>query len=313
MPSRLKSPDALRSPAGHHLLRRLPGAPGGGLRFDHATCVNLAPRSCLPQTFPVESIVPGHEPLKPAAAVPRRVVISAVPVAVAAAAVLSGCTSSPPRPRVFRFFTGHEAAVVADATARIAPGPDDDPAEAGHPGAREADVSGYIDLMLGALGALDATGAAPTPLIFAGGPWSNRHTSGPDMMATFVPLDPVRRIAWRRRLEGWQQQYRSGVATLDKMAGGDFTKASHAKQDSILVSAAVSAFRALLFEHTIEGLYCDPEYGGNRGLAGWKDISYPGDSQPRGYTAEEVMRSDGTDVLADTGVVADVLKFLKAV
>jgi hypothetical protein len=261
----------------------------------------------------VESIVLGREPLRPAAAVPRRVVISAVPVAVAAAAVLSGCTSSPSSPRVFRFFTGHEAAVVADATARIAPGPDDDPAEAGHPGAREAGVSGYIDLMLGALGALDATGGVPTPLIFAGGPWSNRHTSGPDLMATFVPLDPVRRIAWRSRLEGWQRQYRAGVATLDKLAGGDFTKASHAKQDAILASSKLSTFTALLFEHTIEGLYCDPEYGGNRGLAGWKDISYPGDSQPRGYTAEEVMRSDGADPLADTGVVADVLKFLRAV
>src|SRR6202167_1289151 len=169
----------------------------------------------------------------------RRAVITAIsviPVVAASAAVLgtSGCTSpghsnSPaPGSRALRFFTAHEAAVVEDATARIAPGPADDPAEAGHPGAREAGVSNYIDLMLGALGALDATGAAPTPLIFAGGPWSNRHTSGPDMMATFVPLDPVRRIAWRRRLEGWQQQYRSGVATLDKMAGGDFTKASHA-------------------------------------------------------------------------------------
>jgi len=266
----------------------------------------------LPQTFPVESIVPGHGP---AASVPRRVVISAVPVAVASAAVLSGCTSSPPKTRVFRFFTAHEAAVVTDATARIAPGPGDDPAEAGHPGAREADVTNYIDLMLGALAALGDSGAAgsPTPVIFAGGPWSNRHTSGPDMMATFVGLDPVRQIAWRKRLEGWQQQYRSGVAMLDKMAGGDFTKASHAKQDSILASSAAATFRALLFEHTIEGLYSVPEYGGNRGLAGWKDISYPGDSQPRGYTAAEVSQSDGTDVLADTGVVADVLKFLKAV
>ena len=43
--------------------------------------------------------------------------------------------------------------MVEDATARIAPGPRDDPAEEGHPGAREADVTGYIDAMLGALGA----------------------------------------------------------------------------------------------------------------------------------------------------------------
>ena len=75
----------------------------------------------------------------------------------------------------------------------------------------------------------------------------------------------------------------------------------------------MSTFAALLFEHTIEGLYAAPEYGGNRGLAGWKDISFPGDIQPRGYTSDEVERSDGPDPVTNTGIVADVLKFLGAV
>jgi gluconate 2-dehydrogenase gamma chain len=242
--------------------------------------------------------------------VPRRAVIGAIPVAVASAAVLGveACTSSPEPtgPRTPRFFTSHQAAVVRDATARIAPGPADDPAEAGHPGAREADVTGYIDSMLGALGALDG----PAPLVFAGGPWSNRHTSGPDLMARFAALDPVARIAWRRRLQGWQDQYAKGIAALDKAAGGDFTKASQARQDKILASSPVSSFTSLLFEHTIEGLYSAPEYGGNRGLAGWKDIGFPGDIQPRGYTPDEVSRSDGHDPVQVTGVVADVLKIL---
>ena len=127
----------------------------------------------------------------------RRAVIAAIPVAAVLAS--SGCTSPPKdQPATFRFFTGHQAAVVTAATARIAPGPADDPAEAGHPGAREADVTGYIDTMLGALGALDSA----APPVFAGGPWSNRHTSGPDLMARFMTLDPVARIAWRRRLTG---------------------------------------------------------------------------------------------------------------
>ena len=234
--------------------------------------------------------------------------IGALPIAVASAAVLGteGCTSPAPSAPAFRFFTSHQAAVVEAATARIAPGPLDDPAEAGHPGAREADVTGYIDSMLGALGALDDA----APLVFAGGPWSNRHTSGPDLMAHFATLDPVAQIAWRRRLTGWQEQYRQGIATLDKLAGGDFTKASHAKQDKILVRSAVSSFMSLLFEHTIEGLYAAPEYGGNRGLTGWKEIGFPGDIQPRGYTADEVSRSDGHDPVDNTGIVADVLKLL---
>jgi hypothetical protein len=235
-------------------------------------------------------------------------VIGALPIAVASAAVLGteGCTSSASSARTFRFLTSHQAAVIEAATARIAPGPADDPAEAGHPGAREADVTGYIDSMLGALGALDDA----APLVFAGGPWSNRHTSGPDLMAHFATLDPVARIAWSRRLTDWQRQYRQGIATLDKLGGGDFTKASRTKQDKILVMPAVSDFVSLLFEHTIEGMYAAPEYGGNRDLAGWKEIGFPGDIQPRGYTADEVTRSDGHDPVDNTGIVADVLKLL---
>ena len=196
--------------------------------------------------------------------------------------------------------------MVEAATARIAPGPDDDQAEAGHPGAREAGVTDYIDIMLGALSTL----SDPAPMIFAGGPWSSRHTSGPDYMASFIPLDPVTRIAWRKRLEAWQEQYRQGIIALDKLAGGDFTGATHQARDAILADETVREFRSLLFEHTIEGLYASPEYGGNRGLAGWKDVGFVGDVQPRGYTDAEVERSDGPDRVGDDAVVADVLRFL---
>ena len=231
--------------------------------------------------------------------------------AIAAPAVAAaGCTSSagaPAAARTSRFFTDHEAAVVEAATARIAPGPADDPAEAGHPGAREADVTGYIDTTLSMF-------TQPgTPKVFAGGPWSNRHTSGPDLMAMFLSIDPVTKIAWEKRISGWQRQYRAGIASLDKLAGGDFTKVSAAKQDTILAKASVSTFLSLLFEHTIEGLYSNPEYGGNRNLAGWTDIKYPGDSQPRGYTADEVSRSDGPDPVDKSPIVTEALKFLGAV
>jgi hypothetical protein len=220
----------------------------------------------------------------------------------------SGCTPAAAGPAAGRFFTSHQFAVIEGATARIAPGPADDPAEAGHPGAREAGVTGYIDIMLGALGAL----GAHEPKIFAGGPWSNRHTAGPDLMADFIALDPVARIAWRKRLEGWREQYQQGIVALDRLSGGDFTAAAPAHQDKVLAGPDVKAFVSLLFEHTIEGLYANPEYGGNRGLAGWRDIGFPGDVQPRGYTPGEVERSDGRDPVAAVGIVADVLKFLGA-
>ncbi len=231
-------------------------------------------------------------------------------IATATVLAATACTATPkpkPAPETRRFFTPHQAAVVEAATARIAPGPHDDPAEQGHPGAREADVTSYIDTMLGAL--QDST----KPMIFAGGPYSNRHTSGPDLMARFAALDPVAKIAWRKRLTRWQDQYRQGINDLDKLAGGDFTKASKQKQDKILATASVSTFTSLLFQHTIEGLYGAPEYGGNRAGSGWKEIGFPGDIQPRGYTDDEVERSDGHDPVATTGIIADVVKLLGVV
>lgn len=255
-------------------------------------------------------MVPASEPASRPGVPRRRTVIAAIPVAaILGAGGATGCTSPAAGAAAGRFFTSHALAVVEAATARIAPGPSDDPAEAGHPGAREAGVTDYIDMMLGALDAL----TGPAPMIFAGGPWSNRHAPGPDLMARFIPLDAVTVIAWRMRLEGWRKQYTEGIATLDRLAGGDFAAAAPREQDKILARQDVGAFTSLLFEHTIEGLYANPEYGGNRALAGWRDIGFPGDVQPRGYSPGEVERSDGRDPVAVTGVVADVLKFLGAV
>jgi gluconate 2-dehydrogenase gamma chain len=215
------------------------------------------------------------------------------------------------------FFSSHQAAVVADATARIAPGPGDDPDEAGHPGAREAGVAGYIDALLGTLAALELADAGEegntgVPVIFAGGPWSDRHVPGPDFMASFIAPDPVSRVAWRERLTDWQRQYSDGIALLDELAGGDFTTAAPAAQDKILARPEVRMFLSLLFQHTIEGMYSSPEYGGNRRLAGWKDIGFPGDAQPRGYTSAEVERCDGHDPVGDASVVTDVLRYLES-
>ena len=147
----------------------------------------------------------------------RRALIAAIPVA----AGLAACTSAPKRE------PARDAPVLHRPPGRRGrgrdradrPRPADDPAEAGHPGAREAGVTGYIDAMLGR--PADGPGK-----VFAGGPWSNRHTSGPDLMARFAPLDPVAKIAWRNRLTAWQDQYAQGIEHLDKLAGGDFTKAS---------------------------------------------------------------------------------------
>ncbi len=43
---------------------------------------------------------------------------------------------------------------------------------------------------------------------------------------------------------------------------------------------------AVVREHTIEGFFCDPAYGGNRAAVGWKMVGFPGAYS--GYTAEQM-------------------------
>jgi hypothetical protein len=159
----------------------------------------------------------------------------------------------------------------------------------GHPGAAALGVVDYID------GLLDAFAVDP-PRIWAGGPFSGR-AGGEAGFGRFLELSPLETLAWRTRIEGslgipererlgavigWQERYRRGLAAL----GADFATLVPDEQDARL--AAEAEFRDLLYEHVVEGAYAPPEYLGNRDLAGWTAIGFPGDVQPRGYTDEEV-------------------------
>lgn len=87
--------------------------------------------------------------------------------------------------------------------------------------------------------------------------------------------------------------YRDGVKALDNLCGElygqDFVGLSPDQQDSVLERIDVSAeeghtrtndqlstFFALVWEHTIQGLFCDPGYGGNHDALGWKLVGFPG-------------------------------------
>jgi hypothetical protein len=203
----------------------------------------------------------------------------------------------------FSFFDAHQAAVVREATARLIPGPDDDPLEAGHAGAREANVVRYIDVLLGAF-------TATPPRIWAGGPWSDRSGSNENHMDNFVPLSPVQEKIWRARIAGLQKTYRDGIAALDAAAGDDFTKASADEKDQILADAG--PFLDVLFTHAIEGFLSVPEYGGNEDLVGWQEIEWKGDVQPRGYTPAEVGESDGLDPVVPDVLIAAVIANFEA-
>ena len=45
-------------------------------------------------------------------------------------------------------------------------------------------------------------------------------------------------------------------------------------------------FFAVIREHTVEGYFCDPVYGGNRGAVGWRLVGFPGAQW--GYTAQQM-------------------------
>jgi len=188
---------------------------------------------------------------------------------------------------VLRFLTDHEHATLAAAADRLIPPLD------GHPGGAALGTADYVDHLLGAF-------TFDPPLIFAGGPFSGR-AGGEASFAQFLPLSRYEEIAWRTRIEGslglperefngptrgWQAIYRDGIAAL----GADFTTVDGDEQDRRL--AAQPAFRTLLYTHANEGCYGAPEYGGNRDGKGWEVIGFPGDSQPRGYTDEEVSGRD---------------------
>jgi hypothetical protein len=174
-------------------------------------------------------------------------------------------------------------AVVEAACERLIPPVGD------HLGARAMDVTAYIDALLGAF-------LVDPPRIWAGGPFSGRY-GGDASFGRFLPLSRLEELAWRTRIEGsqgiaererngpvggWQQEYRDGIAAL----GPDFPQLAPDEQDARLDAAP--EFKHLVYEHACEGAYGAPEYGGNRDLAGWRAIQFPGDVQPRGYTDEEV-------------------------
>lgn len=205
-----------------------------------------------------------------------------------------------------RFFDAHAYETLQAATGVIIP-------EDENPGARSACVADYIDFLLGAF-------QVDPPRIYAAGPLSGWH-GGENGFSTYLPLSRVKEIAWRTYIEGsrglperefngpvtgLQEIYTKGLEELDKLAResaqADFKDLPQAQQEEIL-KRADPAFEATLFDHTFEGMYAAPEYGGNRDLLGWKYIHYEGDRQPIGYTRKEVEEADPACATRDLSAV----------
>ncbi|HYM35682.1 MAG TPA: gluconate 2-dehydrogenase subunit 3 family protein [Steroidobacteraceae bacterium] len=84
--------------------------------------------------------------------------------------------------------------------------------------------------------------------------------------------------------------YVSGLAALDKYAQASrsksFLELSHIDQDSVLIdvetggatgfTGSSAQFFAMLLNHTRQGMFGDPYYGGNANFVGWDLVGYPG-------------------------------------
>ncbi|TAM58524.1 gluconate 2-dehydrogenase subunit 3 family protein [bacterium] len=162
--------------------------------------------------------------------------------------------------QAFTFLTPPEQRFVEAAIERLIP------ADSSGPGAREAGVAYYIDQQLrGAWG----TGARQ----YRQGPWM----AGTPEQGYQLNLIP-------------QQVYRIGIAATNahcrQAYGKTFDALSGAHQDDVLhglesgkialAEIPSKTFFSILLGNTIEGYFADPLYGGNRNMAGWRAVGFPG-------------------------------------
>jgi gluconate 2-dehydrogenase gamma chain len=88
--------------------------------------------------------------------------------------------------------------------------------------------------------------------------------------------------------------YRRGLRAIDRHArrkfGAKFTLLDDEQKDAILIDfewGAVADWKkaAEFFEtiryHVLEGVFCEPQYGGNKDMIGWRMVDFPG--QQSGY------------------------------
>ena len=168
----------------------------------------------------------------------------------------------PVKPGGWLFFTPDEAAIVDAVVDRLIPTD-----ELGL-GAKDAGVTTFIDRQLtGPYGGHD--------WLYMQGPFSSTPLPSQGLQS---PLTP-------------RQQYRLGLAALESycastFAGRGFVHLTIDEQEKLLTGMEKGEVKLPNFEsrmlfsailgNTREGYFADPIYGGNRDMAGWKLVGFPG-------------------------------------
>lgn len=196
-----------------------------------------------------------------------------------------------PLPGQLGFFTPQEALTVEALTATILPGTPEDP------GAREAGIIFYIDGLLWYDRGFGTRTYYRPPFAMAyegNSPPTFRNFTNTEIL--WVPKDMMSRFGWQSILTP-REFYRMGIMAVNNHAnsnyGGNYADLSEEQQEEIMSALAEdemdpiggldsSQFFDMLRDHTIEGMFGDPVYRGNRDLVGWRLIGYPG--AQRAYT-----------------------------
>jgi hypothetical protein len=196
-----------------------------------------------------------------------------------------------PTPGVLGFFTPQEAITVEALTATLLPGTPDDP------GAREAGVVFYIDGLLWYDRGFGTRTYYRPPFAMAyegSSPPTFRNFTNTEIL--WIPKDMMSRFGWQSILTP-REFYRMGIMAVNNYAnanhGANYAELSEEQQEEIMTVLAEdemdpiggldsSRFFEMLRDHTIEGMFSDPVYRGNRDMVGWKLIGYPG--AQRAYT-----------------------------
>jgi gluconate 2-dehydrogenase gamma chain len=167
----------------------------------------------------------------------------------------------------YAFFNDNDALALGALTERIMP---DAP---GKPGAREAGVLNYIDLAL--------AGAYQDQQDF--------YRRG------LAQLDAYCRAHYQR-----------GFAALPPAQQDDTVGALAADKADGFTWPTAQAFFRTVRTHTMEGMFADPVYGGNRDFAGWRLIGFPGSQMQ--YTEADMKSDKAFTRLPITGLQAQAKK-----
>ncbi len=205
-----------------------------------------------------------------------------------------------PPPATLVMLTPDQARTIDALVSRIYPG------DASDPGAHEAGVVNFIDKML----AFHEGGVEP---YYSDQPHAKGYEGDQPPSQTSDELGP---IVWVKKSEldryGTQStlklldRYRNGIGYVNAYSkskyGAEFPALQPDQQDQVIndmindvakdffKDPSDKEFFKMLQQHTIQGMFSDPAYGGNRDMVGWKQIGYPG--AQRAFTPED-MNTEG--------------------